>query len=308
MAELLLHGVEGGRELRVHLSRELLDERLEVVDGLLQVAPLLAQEGGALRELGALRLGERVDRADALAAPREALDALPERGQLGLVGRRREPRLVELLAHLVETRRELGAPVLEARERHLDLRAALAGALELAPQLRLLVGEPAQLPALEAGALLVADVELGDEARGVRPQGAGARLHRRAGGAHIRESRKTQVELLEARAVRRGAAAGRLALRGGPLGGRAALLELDAPPRDQGERGGVRALGLAQRRLGVVGAGPELLGRDQCVRGCGIGRLLAGGGLRELRGDALQRRAGRAAGAPRGRVDGSAPG
>ena len=78
------------------------------------------------------------------------LDALAERRLLGLVGRRREPGLVELLAHLVEAGGELGAAVLEAGERHLDRRAPLAGVLEPAAQLRLLVRQAAQLAALEA--------------------------------------------------------------------------------------------------------------------------------------------------------------
>ena len=97
------------------------------------------------RELRALRLGERVHRADALAAPREALDALPQLRLLGIVAGGANPAWSSCSLDLVEAGGELGAPVLEAGERDLHLRAPLADALELAPQLRLLVGEPAQL-------------------------------------------------------------------------------------------------------------------------------------------------------------------
>ena len=245
------------------------------------------RKDGALRELRALRLRERIHRADALAAPREPVDALPERRLLGLVRRRREPRLVELLAHLVEAGGELRAPVLEPGERHLDHRAALAGRLELAPQLRLLVREPAQLAAFEAAALLVADVELRDEARGVRPQGAGPRLDGRAGGAHVGELGQTAVELLEPLAVGHGPAARGLATLRRALGRGAALLELDATARDQREGRRVGALRLAQGRLRVVGGGPELFDLEQRVRRRGVGGLLAGRGLGELGGHAL---------------------
>ena len=206
---------------------------------------------------------------------------------LGLVGRRREPRLVELLAHLVEAGGELGAPVFEAGERHLDLRAALAGALELAAQLRLLIGEPAQLAALEAGALVVADVELGDEARGVRPQGAGARLDRGAGGAHVGELREAPVELLEALAVRRGAAAGGLrrsaarsaaARRSSSSTRRRVTSASDAECAPSAWRSAASASSAAGRSCSVC---------DQRVRRRGVGCLLAGGGLRELGGDPL---------------------
>src|SRR5665648_1116071 len=54
MLELLLDGQEGPGELRVDLGSELLDEGAELVDGLLEIAALFAQGGGALAELGAL--------------------------------------------------------------------------------------------------------------------------------------------------------------------------------------------------------------------------------------------------------------
>ena len=287
MAELPLHGLEGGRELSVDLRRELLDERLEVVDGLLEVAPLFAQEGGALRKLRALRLGERVDRPDALAAARESLDALAERRLFGLVGRRREPGLVELLAHLVEAGGELRPAILEARERHLDRRAPLAGLLEAAAQQRLLVRQAAQLPALQARALLVTDIQLRDEARGVRPQGAGARLHGRARGADLRDLHEPPLELFQALAIGGGTAAGRLATLGGTRGGGAALFQLDAAARHQRQRLRVDRLGPVEGRLGVGGSRTQLLHPQQGAVGCGVGRLLGRGGLGQLGGHAL---------------------
>ena len=90
---------------------------------------------------------------------------------------------------------ELVAAVVQPGERDLHLGAALAGLLELPAQLRLVVGELAQLAALQAGALVVADVELRDETRGVRPQGAGARLDGRAGLAHGGDLLEAPVEL-----------------------------------------------------------------------------------------------------------------
>ena len=174
MAELLLHGGERLGELGVHLRRELLDERLEVVDRLLEVAALLAQEGGALAELGALRLGQRIDRADALAAALEALELLARAPRLGLVGRRREPGLVELLADLVERRRELAAAILEARHRHLHRGAPLRRPLQLAAQRRLALGQRAQPAAVETATPSLAASSSSDDRR----------VERRAAPAH----------------------------------------------------------------------------------------------------------------------------
>ena len=74
MLELLLHGGERLGELGVDPRGELLDERFELLGRLLEVAALLAHEGGALAELGALRLGQGVHGADALAPAQEPLD------------------------------------------------------------------------------------------------------------------------------------------------------------------------------------------------------------------------------------------
>ena len=170
MRELLLHRGERLGELGVDCAVSSLMSDSQVVDGLLQVAPLLAQEGRALAELGALGLGERVDGPDTLAPALEPLDALAQRRRLGLVGRRREAGLVELLADLVERRGELGAAVLEARQRHLGRGAPLA---ELGrgrwrrPASSL--GERAQLAAVERR------VGLLDPARGAAMSARGVR-------------------------------------------------------------------------------------------------------------------------------------
>ena len=207
---------------------------------------------------------------------------------LGLVGRRREPGLVELLAHLVEAGGELRAAILQAGERHLDAGAPLAGVLELAAQLRLLVREPAQLAALQAGALLVADVELRDEARGVRPQGAGPRLHapctrrgprgsppaaaRAPPGARGRRWRARRA------ASRRSAARAAAARRSSSSTRRRVTSASDSE---------WAASAWCERRLGVGGRRPQLLRLQQRARGGRVGRLLAGGRLGQLGGHAL---------------------
>ena len=149
------------------------------------------------------------------------------------------------------------------------------------------VGQLAELPALQTGPFVVAHVELGDQARGVRPEGARARLHRRAGGAHVRELGEAPLELLQALAVGRGAAAGGLALLGRARRRGAALLELHAAAGHQGQGRRVRGLRLVQGRLGVGGGRPQLLGLQQRVRRRDVGGLLAGGRLGQLGGDAL---------------------
>ena len=126
MRELLLDRRKGARELRVDLGAQLLDEGAEIVDGRLEVAALFAQKGGALGERGALRLGERVHGADALAPAAQPLEEPAQPLSIIIVRRRGKRCLVELLADFVERGRELGAAVLEARQRHLDRRAPLA--------------------------------------------------------------------------------------------------------------------------------------------------------------------------------------
>ena len=121
----------------------------------------------------------------------------------------------------------------------------------------------------------------------MRPQGAGARLDRGAGGAHLGDLREPPLELFQALAVGGGAAPRRLAPLGGARGRGAALLELHAAPRHQRERLRMGRLGLAQRRLGVGGRRPQLLRLQQRAGGGRVGRLLAGGRLGQLGGHAL---------------------
>ena len=122
----------------------------------------------------------------------------------------------------------------------------------------------------------------------MRPQGAGARLDRRAGGADVGDLGEAPLELFQALAVGGGATSGRLAPLGRAGGGGAALLELHTPPRHECQR--LRSgptLGLMQRRLGVRDRRPQLLRLQQRPGRGGVRRFLACGRLGELCGDAL---------------------
>ena len=201
MLELLLHRGEGVRKLGVDLGRELCDEAAQLVHRLLQVAALLAQEGGALAQLRRLCLGQRVHRADALAAPAEALQALAQRGRLRFVGGRREAGLVELLADLLELRGKVGAAVLQASQRHLHGRAPLGGLLQTTAQPRLLLGKLAKAAPVQGGVRRALVVQGGDARAAVRAQRRHARRQRLTHGAHARQFGKARLELRQARLV-----------------------------------------------------------------------------------------------------------
>src|SRR5665648_798578 len=179
MLELLLDGREGPGELRVDLGSQLLDEGAELVDGLLEIAALFAQEGGALAELGALRLGEGVYGADALAPAAQPLEVLAE------------------LPGLVEGSGELGAAVLEARQRHLDRRAPLAEVGQVATQAGLPLGQGAELTAVERRVGLLARVEALDERPGVPAQARDPRRERLADLAHLGQLLEAAFDLPE---------------------------------------------------------------------------------------------------------------
>src|SRR5450756_1378609 len=221
------------RDSRVDLRSELLDEGAELVDGLLEVAPLFAQEGSALAELGALRLGEGVHGADALAPAAQPLEALAQLPRFVVVRRRGEPGLVQLLADLVEGGGDLGAAVLEARQRHLDGRAPLAEVGQVATQAGLPLGQRAQLTTVERRLGLLARVEALDERLGVPAQSRDPRRERLADLAHLRQLLEAALELLQPRAPGGGAAPCRFTLLGGALRSRAPLLQLDAAARHQ---------------------------------------------------------------------------
>ena len=237
MGEVALHDREGLVEVGLDAQGELGDERLGLVERALEVAALLAQELDVLRQAGAFGLGQGVDRTDAVAAPFEALETIPQRRCLVVAPRPFEAADLERRRYLFEARRDLETALLETGDGHLSRSPPFAQLVDLAAQSHLFFGQtPGGRPVADAPFGLAGFVA---EPRDERLDPG---LQRRERGGDVGTGRRRPGDALEpgvelpqagARAV--GAALGAAPLIGRALLARAPFIELDARPREHPE-------------------------------------------------------------------------
>ncbi len=237
MREVALHDRERLVEVGFDAPRQLGDERLGLVERTLEVATLLAQELDVLRQTGALGLGQRVHRADPVAAPLEALEAGAQRGRLVVALGRLEGGELEAGRDLLEASGHVDAALLEAGDGGLGRAATLAELVDLAAQghlrLRQMTGGRPVADAALGLARLVAEAR--DERLDATLQRRQRRDHVGAGRGRGRDAGQAAFDLGEpgSRVLR--AALGARALVGGALPRGAPFVELDAGARQRGQ-------------------------------------------------------------------------
>ena len=143
MREVALHDGERLVEVDLDALRELGDQRLGLVERVLEVLALLAQELDVLRKARAFGFGKRIDWADAVTTTLEPLQASAQRGRVGVVAGRFEHAGLERRHHLIEARRELGPALFETGDGHESGSLALAELVDLVAQRDFVFGEAA---------------------------------------------------------------------------------------------------------------------------------------------------------------------